>query len=40
MINCCHKWQDISLPSLRGRGQGVGLWVLFVYYLLFNASKK
>ena len=25
MINCCHKWQDISLPSLRGRGQGVGL---------------
>lgn len=25
MINCCHKWQDISLPSLQGRGQGVGL---------------
>ena len=25
MINCCHRWQDISLPSLRGRGQGVGL---------------
>ena len=25
MINCCHKWQNISLPSLRGRGQGVGL---------------
>ena len=28
MINCCHKWQDISLPSLRGRGQGVGLFFL------------
>ena len=28
MINCCHKWQNISLPSLRGRGQGVGLFFL------------
>lgn len=33
MINCCHKWQDISLPSLRGRGQGVG-------HLFFLNMKK
>lgn len=30
MINCCHKWQDISLPSLRGRGQRVGLLFLLM----------
>ena len=39
MINCCHKWQDISLPSLRGRGQGVGLFLLMkkLFTILFAA---
>ena len=41
MINCCHKWQDISLPSLRGRGQGVGLLFFLnmkkLFTLLFAA---
>ena len=40
MINCCHKWQDISLPSLRGRGQGVGLFFLLMkklFTILFAA---
>ena len=36
MINCCHKWQNISLPSLRGRGQGVGLFIYLLMKKLFT----